>query len=95
LWQAISQTCCKSALSSFTSLGGTTYYAAAVSVVNGTLTFFMVGTDSRIWWRTTSQGGITFVAVGCTGHPAISACSTSQEVELDLPFGMPMVSAPA
>jgi len=51
----------------FTPLGGLTLYGPAVAVVNGTLTYFVVGTDGRPWWRTESQGWSPLSA-WCTGH---------------------------
>jgi hypothetical protein len=70
-------------LSAFSSLGGTTTYGPAVSVVNGTLTYFVLGTDGRVWWRTLSQGWAPLSGVTCSGHPAASTAGTSSYLVCD------------
>jgi hypothetical protein len=65
------------AVAPLTSLGGSSNYGPAISVVNGSLTFFVIGTDNHIWYRTAAQGWASLGTVTCIGHPAASTSGTT------------------
>jgi hypothetical protein len=65
-----------SSLGTFSNQGGVIIAGPAVATVNGTLTYFVIGTDNRIWYRTSAGWGY-FTNTGCTGHPAASTYGTT------------------
>jgi Concanavalin A-like lectin/glucanases superfamily len=65
-----------SSLGTFSNLGGITIAGPAVASVNGTLTYFVIGTDNHIWYRTSSGWG-SLSGVSCTGHPAAGTYGTT------------------
>jgi hypothetical protein len=63
-------------LGTFSNLGGIIIAGPAATVVNGTLTYFVIGTDNRIWYRTSGGWG-DFSGTGCTGHPTAGTYGTT------------------
>lgn len=64
-------------LRGFASLGGWSRYGPAVAAVNGGSIFFVVGSDSKVYWRTAGSWWLAVGNVTCASHPGAAGAGTT------------------